>query len=146
MYDNHYDATNENDYGSTDGSQKISRRELNNLKKCDTGYHFFSKKVLNTEKGRKRGLKIEYYASGDTGSQIRDAITGHRCQYLVGSKYEDLFFSVIISNGNTRQSYHPAVLFYDTPEQYEKHQHIELPMETKKCWYQKNASMIYEMV
>ena len=61
MYDNHYDATNENDYDSTDGSQKISRRELNNLKKCDTGYHYFSKKVLNTEKGRKRGLKIEYY-------------------------------------------------------------------------------------
>ena len=145
MYDNHYDATNENDYDTLDGSQKMSRRELNNLKKCDTGYHHFSKKIFNNEKRRNKGIKIEYYGSGDTGSQIRDAITGQRCQYLVGSKYEDLFFSVIICNGNTRQPYHPSVLFYDSPEQYEKHQHIDLPIDVKTLWYRKNASMIYEM-
>jgi len=144
MYDNHYDATNENDYDTTDGSQKISRKELNNFKKCDNGYHHFVKRVLN-EKKQNKNIKIEYYASGDTGSQIRDAITGRRYHYLVGSKYEDLFFSVIISNGNTKQPYNPAVLFYNDPVQYEKHQHIELPMETKNYWYQKNASMVYEM-
>jgi len=145
MYDNHYDVTNENDYDSTDGSQKVSRRELNNLKKCDTGYYHFNKKIANSGKRRNKNVKIEYYSSGDTGSQIRDAVTGHRCQYLVGSKYEDLFFSVIISNGNTRQSYHPAVLFYNSPEQYEKHQHIELPTNVKNDWSKKYANMIYEM-
>ena len=144
MYYNHYDANNENDYDSNDDGPKMSRKELINLKKCDNGYHHFNKKI-SIENGRKKNIKIEYYGSGDTGSQIRDAITGHRCKYLIGSKHEDLFFSVIISNGNTRLPYHPDVLFYDTPEQYEKHQHIEVPFETKKCWYQKNAIMIYEM-
>jgi len=53
-----------------------------------------------------------------------------------GSKEEDSLFSVILATGETGQT--PLILFYDSPEQYENHFHIDLTPETKQRWYKKS--------
>ena len=64
-----------------------------------------------------------------------------RCIYrerlIEHSLDQDLYFSVIIATGETN-SKEPIILYYDSPEQYEKHFFIELDKETKDRWRVKN--------
>ena len=104
----------------------------------DKGFHQVSRKT----KGRK--FKLDYYETSiNVDARIRNAVTGFRykddhpkLRYLVGSRQEDLFFKVAISNGENGNSH--VFLFYDNPEQFEKHQHIILSRPIKEKWYKKN--------
>lgn len=85
---------------------------------------------------KKKTEAIEMYGSGDIGSHIRNAVSGHRTPHLVGSKDEDLYFSVIESSGiNGRNE--GVRLFYDSPEQFESHFRIILNQEIKERWHNK---------
>jgi len=55
-----------------------------------------------------------------------------------GSRDEDGLFSVILATGETGQT--PLTLFYDTPEQYERHFYLTLSPETKQRWQKKRVS------
>lgn len=97
----------------------------------DSGYH----KVTR----RKDGLKVKteiYSTSFVPGTMIRDAITGHRySQYRVGSIYEDLFFKVKDTSGYIgKEAY---TLFYESPEQCERHMKVNVPTSSKKTWTDK---------
>jgi len=72
---------------------------------------------------------LTVYSSGDTGSKIRNAITGnyYGSKYMVGSSMEDLCFRVGISVGKDLKK-----LFFDSPEQYERH--FGCTME-KECFH-----------
>ena len=65
-----------------------------------------------------------------------NAITDVPYNVKFGSKEEDSLFSVIIATGETGQT--PLILFYDSPEQYERHFFLKLSPETKQRWYKKN--------
>ena len=79
---------------------------------------------------------MEYYSSGIIGSTITSATTGIKYQeYNVGGKCEDLFFKVSISTGENKGN--PVTLFYDSPEQFEKHQFVQLSNEVKQKWHDK---------
>jgi hypothetical protein len=82
-------------------------------------------------------ITIKSYGSGQMGSRIRNAVTGQYTPYIVGSKDEDLFFTVIDSAGYQGRK-DPLFLFYDTPEQYENHQFTKLNQKIKEKWYEKN--------
>ena len=76
------------------------------------------------------------------GGTIRNAITGYlendymgRPIYKVGTRNEELFFKANVSvNGITGE---PRILFYDSPEQYERHFRTRLSDETKNVWREK---------
>ena len=132
-YDNRFHPAEGNDIEEYDINGKSSFT-LQNLKSLDKRFHKHKKMVLiEIENGDliKKHVVIEYYSSGPTGSNIRNAQTGVYTKDIVGSKCEDLYFKVTIADGNL------LTLFYDSPEQYERHQHEKLSQETKEQWFKK---------
>ena len=106
----------------------------------DKGYH----RVRRQKKIGK--FTLEYYETSiNVDTRIRNAVTGFRyrddhpkLRYLVGSRQEDLFFKVVISNGENGNT--PVFLFYDNPEQFEKHQRVILAQPIKEKWSNKNLN------
>jgi hypothetical protein len=99
--------------------------------------------VIRSKKPRGKFLLGYYNTTMYPETRIRNAVTGYRyrddhpkLKYLVGSRQEDLFFKTCIANGETGNN--PVFLFYDNPEQFEKHQKILLSQVIKEKWYKKN--------
>lgn len=63
-------------------------------------------------------------------------------QQKVGLFDEDVYFKVMICTGENKMKNEPITLFYHTPEQYEHHFQVELPIETKKRWANKRRDMM----
>jgi hypothetical protein len=81
-------------------------------------------------------IQIEFYSTVLTpGNYIRNAITGTRFkEYRVGSSDEYLFFKVTNCAVSNRKCGEPLTLFYDSPEQWEKHFRCEISQEEKLKW------------
>ena len=107
----------------------------------DKGYHNVRRKKTPREK-----FSLEYYETSHyPETRIRNAVTGYRyrddhpkLKYLVGSRQEDLFFKVTIANGENGNN--PVNLFYDNPEQFEKHQKLIVSQQIKENWSKKNLN------
>ena len=139
-YDNRFHPTEGNDIEDYDVNNKNSFT-LQNLKSLDKRFHRQRKIILiESDNGNliRKQVVIEYYSSGPTGSNIRNAQTGVYTKDIVGSKYEDLYFKVTIANGKL------LTLYYDSPEQYERHQREKLSQETKEQWFKKR--MLFEKI
>ena len=120
---------------------KRDKDSLNELKKMDKGYCKIKRFVYKPSSDNtliKKQVSIELYISGDVGSYIRNAVSGQRYDYRVGSKSEDLLFKVGIATGEL--GYSSGSLFYDSPEQYERHFFTLLENDRKEKWYEKNMS------
>lgn len=78
-----------------------------------------------------RKVPVEYYHSSFyPGSTIRNAVTGiYESGYKVGKWHEDLFFKVMNGNGSNCNQ-----LFYDSPQQYEKHFLVTVSDSVKEKW------------
>jgi len=123
-------------------NKNIMNNILFDIKQMDKGYHkteqFFNK-VWKDGKFYKN-ISVEMYTSGDVGTKIRNAVTGQRYDYKVGSRSEDLLFKVKNVSGKlAKDSRH---LFYDNPEQYENHQYVTVSSNIKEKWYNKNIKAI----
>jgi len=107
------------------------RKIMDDYKKLDKNYHKIYRIFNNKRK------EIEFYTSPlSPGLPIRDAITGSRYpNYKVGSKYEDLFFKSRLATGEFGDD--QGCLFFDTPEQFERHMKIILSQDIKEKWQQK---------
>ena len=121
---------------TSNNKNKIS---LGEVKKSDTKYDKYNKVIrMKWQDGKYYDkVTIELFGSGDTGTKIRNAVTGAKTPYLVGSKNEDLFFKVMDASGNKGRK-DSLLLFYDSPEQYENHQFIILDQVIKESWLNKN--------
>ena len=97
-------------------------------------YSIFVNKVWTNGKYYGKVL-IESYGSGQQGDRIKNAVTGERTRFAVGSSDEDLFFKV--SDAGRRNI--PLVLFYDSPEQYENHHFTAVDDKLKESWNLKHA-------
>jgi hypothetical protein len=80
-----------------------------------------------------KNVTINMYGSGDSGSFIRNAVTGAITNYVVGSKDQDLFYKVSMCTGLDRD-HKPVHLFYDSPTQYENHQFTYVSDDVKESW------------
>jgi len=100
---------------------------LNNIKKMDRGYKKIIRKINKIWVDGKyyKNINIELYFTLENG-YIRNAITGIRCSSKVGSKEESEYFKVKMGSG---------ILFYESPEQFEKHQYCILSTGNKEKWY-----------
>ena len=61
--------------------------------------------------------------------------------FRAGSRDEDLFFSVILATGELGQN--APALFYDNPEQYERHFFTKVSNEIKERWEDKKDRALY---
>jgi len=118
---------------------------LNNLKSLDKGYNRVQRKLnqIWTDGKFYKNITFEFYTSSDIGCKIRNAVTGFRTNYKVGSTDEDLFFKVKIVDGNCKKG--SGHLFYDSPEQYEKHQFCIVSTPTKELWHKKHMKQLVKV-
>lgn len=134
-YNPYYDYTSDR---STDESYRPTRNGGGgggkNNKFEDAGYN----KVRRALSGKKNNVFVEFYETSSTPNMyIRDAISGAiRSPYRTGSPDEDLFFSVRLATGESRHG-GGANLFYDNPEQYERHFQTSIPDSIKDRWREK---------
>jgi len=85
--------------------------------------------------------RVGVYSTRTTpGAYIRDAITGatnNACR--VGSIYEDLFFKVCFATGDFGSE--TKTMFFDCPEQYERHLNATVSQQNKDRWTNKFAAI-----
>lgn len=123
-----YDYDDYDDYATVKSNKGSSKNLLEQIKKADKGYN----KITRIVNGKKYVIKV--YTTNDTpGTLIRDAITGDRNKwYKVGSLNEHQYFKVRWATGELND--YSSTLFFDSPEQYEKHMKIQLSPQLKKDW------------
>jgi hypothetical protein len=84
-------------------------------------------------KGYKKTITIRMFGSGDTGTFIRNAVTGEYTNHRVGSKESNLYYSVANCTGLDKMN-GPVHLYYNSPSEYEKHQFTTVDEESKYAW------------
>ncbi len=115
---------------SFDNNTKV-KKIMSNVYQSNKGFH-----LIKRQSKDKKPHNVEVFVSGDQGSTIRNAISGsYYYGDKVGSKQEDLYFKVSISTGELGKE--PVILFYDTPEQYERHMYTVVDPVSKQLWLEK---------
>jgi hypothetical protein len=110
---------------------KKRRKLIEEMKASDKDYVCIKRTIMVND--QKKTVKIEFYGTNSTcGYKIRDAITGAKSKYIVGSSDEYLFFKTALSTGTKGKEH--VLLFYDTPEAYERNQHCTLSDDIKNGW------------
>jgi len=102
----------------------------------DPCYH---KVKLDRPSGRKK--TIEFYETPCVvGATIRNPITGVRMYgHKVGSRDEDLYFKVVFTAHppTSKGTHTPCHLYYESPEQWEKHHSTRCPESVRDEWREK---------
>ena len=135
-----------NDSMSVAESDSISNLSQNGEKiKIKTNFselHANDKGFFKLKMGRNKPSITGFSTSYHPGVTIRNAATGYfesdymgKPMYKVGSIDEDLFFRVSLSVNGVGPD--PRKLFYDNPEQYERHFRTTISNETKEKWTNK---------
>ena len=122
---------------SMDTEERDRKKHIELYKRTDPDYYSY-KKVLYNEDGDLKLHKIQLYSSPSVG-YIRNAPTGIREQHRVGSKYEELYFRVkdVALDTKTESNKEPRKLFYRNPEEFERHQGIQLSKQIKNEWHER---------
>lgn len=136
MYPNEVDQFN-------DDSSK--NKELINFKRADRGFNKIYRDVVRESDGKIIRNKIEFYTTGGTGSNIRDAETGEYYSEFVGSKYEDLYFKVSLSTGECKSLNGSHTLFYLSPQHYERHLYVDMNEDIINNWEEKKNALVVKM-
>jgi hypothetical protein len=123
-------------------NENRNRKTVTETKVSEEGYC-----CIHSNKKTPTGSKIyiEYYHTKLTpGSLIRNAMTGgYEYGNRVGSANEDLFFKVNRAVGDFK-NVDPHILYYNSPEQYERHFMTVLPVGVKERWLEKNVSARFQ--
>jgi hypothetical protein len=135
----YYSADND---GASYSNNSENRNQLDKIKQIDRGYNRVWRNIVKNE--RIKRTKIELYTTSGFGNHIRDAETGEYYPYLVQSRDEDLFFSVILATGECRSRNGSNKLFYLSPEKYMKHMQVELDNDIILSWNEKRDNRLRE--
>jgi len=85
-------------------------------------------------------VNVEFFPTKITPNfPIKNALTGvvqsfENRIFRVGTKDEDLFFSVILATGELKKQDGSPTLFYEHPDHYERHFFTKLPQQLKTDW------------
>jgi hypothetical protein len=145
------------DAGSEYDGQYVNERGDRHSEES-SGYYFAAKTdpnssnkkyVKRTNPETKKSTRVEFYPTSSTPNMIiKNAMTGtfqglDGRFFKVGTADEDLFFSVILATGELGQN--ASTLFYDNPEQYERHFFTKLPQQIKEKWTEKNNNAMFHL-
>jgi len=111
-------------------SQRAKHKAMEEILKLDSGYRV---------NGKKKN-KIEYYITClSPGTSIRNAVTGIREFNLkVGNpSHEDQFYKIRYAANYINNVTGPESLYYDSPEQCERHLKLNIKQSTKNKWQNK---------
>lgn len=157
-YKSQYDGSSDSDLDQDGGSeygQFVNERGDRHSDES-SGYHFTTKTDQNASVKRfvrrlnpetKKRVRVEFFPTGTTPNLIiKHAATGkfqgfNNQFFRVGTKDEDLFFSVILATGELGQNM--SVLFYDNPEQYERHFFTKVSQKMKDTWNEKKNNAMF---
>lgn len=135
---------NSDDDSTLDGSFSVSshikrqRKLREDYKSSDKGYLKLSRKINHKQ------VRIEAYKTSYTpDSKIRNACTGIFQNFKVGSNDEYMFYKVSLATGETGEGQGPGHLYYDNPEQYERHFQTTVRQEEKEKWTLKYREQQY---
>ena len=126
-----YDDNVMDDDTTTTPTKNNLRSELQQI---DSEYRTFTTKI------NRKNVKIQYYVTNQTpGRFIRDAVTGASCHpHRVGKQDETLYYKVAFARGNTQNlSRNGEILYYSSPQEYEKHMKVRIPEKDKQLWKDK---------
>jgi len=111
----------------------LNTREFNRARSRDSGFVYRAVQIKKNDFIR---VRVHYFAThNQPGKLIRHATTGVHYNFRVGSVDELFFYGVLLSTGESHYRGQPILLFYDNPEEYEKHMHVRLPVELKEAWH-----------
>ena len=152
---------NNEDIDETPIDFEYSKHERRRIKLENIDYNnkigYIMRRPLNNITNSKLKNKLQYIQFYKTsffpGSNIKNAITGNFYEYLVGSKNEKLLFKIAICTGekgtlnyiDNKFIAEPSSLFYDSPEQCEKHLCIEIHQKTKTKWLESKNKYIHNL-
>jgi hypothetical protein len=125
-----------NDY---DNNEELEKR-IDVFKKTDRGYNKTWRLVPRNDILKK--TKIEFYTSGNIGSNIRDAESGHYNSTIIGSLDEDLYFKVCLATGECKSKNNSNVLFYTSPQQYMSHFNVDVNDDIINKWTNKRNARL----
>ena len=132
-YEDHLDSA-VNDESSVEF--KLRQKEaVNAIRRLDKNYEKYSIPFNGTWTDGKyyKNIIIESYGSGLSGNLIRNAVTGARYNINVGTTDEDILFKVSDSTGRNGRK-ESLILYYDSPEQFERHHFTTVSTEVKQKW------------
>ena len=133
-FDNEYVSDDSDETSSGVDTEINERRRINReYKRMDKHYYC----INYTKKGKT--YKIESYSSPVlTNGYIRHATSGAYLEHRVGSKYDDLYFIVSDSTAPPSKDYlEPRKLYYNNPEEFERHRLTRVPQQIKEEWNEK---------
>ena len=157
------------DYYSETSSVKVKEIKNQDFTNENKNVHFLSRQKFDYDKQKNIHYKIKCYASGQQGNTIKNAQFGTDYIYgfselnskyvligknfkptttkknifhKVGSFDEDLYFKVVICTGENKKAREPIVLFYNNPEQFERHHGVVISQEDKNHWYEKRKQQM----
>lgn len=118
----------------TTGKRKQRNAALDSYRAMDKGYY----KIKRLIEGKMK--TVEFYSTPTTpGAVIRDAIHGGLfVQSKVGSAHEDLFYKVRMATVTPNVPGDTVTLFFDNPEQCERHLGLAIGQTEKELWKNKN--------
>jgi hypothetical protein len=93
--------------------------------------------IVRKQRYGKGKIFTAVFETNHTNTFCVNAKTNQQYNVRFGAREERGLFSVILATGETGQT--PLILFYDNPEQYERHFNLLLNPETKKTWYKKKG-------
>jgi len=103
---------------------------------------------INPDTEKRKRVRVDFFPTSTTPNMIiKNAMTGvyqglDDSFFRVGTLDEDLFFSVILATGELGKN--PLTLFYDNPEQYERHFFTKVSQQSKEKWTEKrDTAMIH---
>ena len=125
---------------SYDDSTMIHNKIDNKYRKLsDSGYKKYKLALnKNSNDSRQHNIvyRVESFATNNVpGTLIRHAKSGLKTNHRLGSSDDDLYFSVMDLLDNSGRK-----LYYNTPEEYEIHFKITLPLCVKNAWYEKKIN------
>ena len=127
-------------------SNKRKASEFEDIKKEDKHYYKILHDTNQIIDGKfHKKVYIEAYSSGDSGSRIRDAVTGEYTKYIVGSLDEDLFFKMRDCTGTMTLRNDSGSFFYLSPEQYERARYCNISGDIKERWNKKYIAAMKRM-
>ena len=124
-----------NDNKSSEDSSSIfvskKKRKQNNTN--ENGSYTFTRTINDVR------LKIPCFATKSTmGTKIKSATLGTYYENMyVGKNDENMFFKVRVINGETGKSVFGNDLYYDSPEEYERHLFVKVSPSIKEKWMKK---------